>query len=219
MGWFTRFIDSSIGKKYVMGFTGFLLIIYLIEHLAGNLSLFWGKEAFNGYAAALETLKPVLRVIEVLLALVFIFHILNGVRLWFLNKRAKPVKYAMPTKSKNRDLSSRTMIITGGTIFVFLVLHLATIWFKYNFDHTGETLYDIVVRLFANPYYSIFYVLAMILLGYHLNHGFQSAFQTFGWNHKKYFPLIQKVGTIYAIVMAVGFASIPIYFLLSTGGK
>jgi succinate dehydrogenase / fumarate reductase cytochrome b subunit len=83
---------------------------------------------------------------------------------------------------------------------------------------TNHQYYDVVVYFFSIWWYAILYVVAMFFLGYHLNHGFQSVFQTFGWNHNRYFPVIKKIGTIYAIVMALGFASMPLYFLLG-GGK
>ena len=223
MGWFSRFISSSIGKKLIMALTGILLIIFLIVHLIGNLTLYFGESAFNNYVAALESLKGIVRVIEVLLALIFIFHIWYGFRLWLENKKARPVQYKINGKSKNTDIFSRLTIQTGSVIFIFLVIHLQTFWYPNNF-YTGSeppNLYNIVTGWFHDPIYSIFYVLAVILLGFHLNHGFQSAFQTFGWNHKKYFPFIKSVGTIYSIIMAVGFASIPIYFWLTflLGGK
>ena len=113
------------------------------------------------------------------------------------------------------------MILSGSIVFIFLILHLSTLWFAFNFGEHGEhhSYYKIVVDWFSNPVYSMFYVFAMVLLGFHLNHGFQSTFQTFGWTHKKYTPFIEKLGTLYAIVMAVAFASIPIYFLFFFGGK
>ena len=223
MGWLVQSLNSSIGKKFVMALTGISLILFLIVHLAGNLTLYFGKDAFNGYVETLEVVKPLVRVIEVILALIFIFHIYNGLRLWLENRKAKSGKYAVNAASKDSTLFSRTMIQTGSIVFIFLILHLATFWYAFNFkEHTpgAPEYYDIVVSWFANPFYSAFYVIAVILLGFHLNHGFQSAFQTFGWNHNKYTPFIKKLGTVYAVVMAVGFASIPIYFfLVSLGGK
>ncbi|MGD8780083.1 MAG: succinate dehydrogenase cytochrome b subunit [Ignavibacteria bacterium] len=223
MGWLFESLNSSIGKKIVMAVTGICLILFLIIHLAGNLTLFFGAEAFNGYVHTLEPFKPVIRVIEVVLGLIFFFHILNGIRLWYTNRQARPEKYAVNASSKNSTFSSRTMIYTGSIIFIFLVLHLSTFWYYFNFSghpETGEfTFYKIVIDLFQNYLYAGFYILAMILLGFHLNHGFQSAFQTFGWNNSKYFPLIEKLGQIYSIVMAVGFGSIPVYFLFFYGGN
>ncbi len=222
MGWLTTSLNRSIGKKFVMALTGSLLMLFLIIHLIGNLTLYGGREAFNGYVETLEVVKPVVRVIEVILAAIFIFHIFNGVRLWWENKKANPGKYAINANKEITTFSSRTTIVTGSIIFIFLVLHLSTFWYQFNISGHPETgsfeFYDIVVYWFNQPVYSIVYIIAVLLLGFHLNHGFQSAFQTFGWNNKKYFPVIKLTGTIYAIVISLGFASIPLYFLL-TGGK
>jgi len=217
MGWFSQFYNSSIGKKFMMAFTGSLLMIFLIVHLLGNLTLFFGEEAFNNYVATLASFKPIVRVIEVLLALIFLYHIVYGFQLWLKNRKTRPQRYKINAKSKNTDIFSRTTIQTGSIIFIFLIIHLQSFWYPNNFSSHPVNLYNIVSGSFANWIYSLFYVLAIILLGFHLNHGFQSAFQTFGWNHKKYFSLIQKLGTFYSVIIAVGFASIPIYFLL--GGR
>jgi succinate dehydrogenase / fumarate reductase cytochrome b subunit len=222
MGWILKFANSSIGKKFVMAVTGLSLILFLMVHLAGNLTLYISEETFNSYVSTLDIVKPLIRVVEVILALVFIFHIYNGAKLWFENKRANPIKYKVNASSENSTLSSRTMIISGSIVFIFLVTHLSTLWYAFNFGSHGadQSYYNIVMEWFNYPVYVLFYVIAMVLLGFHLNHGFQSAFQTFGWTHKKYTPAIEKIGALFAIVMAVGFASIPIYFFISSlGGK
>ena len=220
MGWVTTFVNSSIGKKFVMAVTGVLLILFLIIHLAGNLTLFFGENAFNTYVSTLEIVKPVVRVIEIILALIFLFHIFYGIRLYIENKKASPKKYKVNASSENSTFYSRTMFISGSIVLIFLVMHLSTLWYAFNFGtHSEHSYYGIVVEWFSYPVYSLFYVLAMILLGFHLNHGFQSAFQTFGWNHKKYTPLIKKLGTVYALIMAVGFSSIPLYFLFFFKGN
>ena len=222
MGWILKFANSSIGKKFVMAVTGLSLLLFLVVHLAGNLTLYISEETFNGYVAALDIVKPLIRVVEVILALVFIFHIYNGIKLWYENKKANPIKYKVNASSQNSTLTSRTMIISGSIVFIFLVTHLSTLWYAFNFGSHGadHSYYNIVMEWFTYPVYVLFYVIAMVLLGFHLNHGFQSAFQTFGWTHKKYTPAIEKIGTLCAIVMAVGFASIPIYFFISSlGGK
>ncbi len=220
MGWFSKFIESSLGKKIVMALTGSLLMLFLIVHFIGNMLLYFGPAAFQKYVETLEAVKPVVRVVEILLALLFVFHIFNGVRLWWLNKKANPQKYAVNASSENSTIFSRSMAITGSIIFIFLVIHLSTFWASFNFAKHPPSeflFYTIVAEWFQNIYYSLFYIIAMGFLGFHLNHAFQSAFQTFGVNHKKYTPLIKKLGTVYALIMALGFASIPIYFLL--GGK
>ena len=224
MGWVNTFANSSIGKKFVMALTGSLLILFLCVHLVGNLTLYFGEEAFNGYVSTLDIVKPIIRIIEVILALIFIFHIYNGIRLWYENKKAKPVRYKINASSQNSTFSSRWMIWTGGFVLIFLIMHLSTFWYAFNFSGEAEKngveqYYNIVTSWFQSPVYAIAYIIAMIFLGYHLNHAFQSFFQTFGWNHKKYTPFIKKFGTFFAIVMAAGFASIPIYFLFFFGGK
>lgn len=219
MGWFTKTFTSSIGKKFIMALTGISLILFLLMHLAGNLSLYGGENAFNSYAGALESLKPIVRVIEVILAAIFIFHIIYGTKLWIENKIAKPIKYKINASSENSSLYSRFMFQTGIVIFIFLVLHLVTFWAPYNFGGEEHNLYLLVTGWFRETWYSVFYIISMILIGFHLNHAFQSAFQTFGWNHNKYTPFIKKFGTLYAILIAAGFASIPIYFLFFFGGK
>lgn len=220
MSWFTDFTNSSLGKKFIMALTGTMLMLFLIVHFIGNMMLYFGPAAFQIYVETLETVKPAVRVIEIVLALIFIFHIYIGIRLWWQNKKANPEKYAVNATVENTTIFSRSMIVTGTLIFLFLALHLSTFWFGFNFGTHPETeypFYTIVSDWFRTPYYSIIYIISMGVLGFHLNHAFQSAFQTFGLNHKKYTPLIKKLGTIYAVIMALGFASIPIYFLM--GGK
>jgi succinate dehydrogenase / fumarate reductase cytochrome b subunit len=224
MGWFFKFTNSSVGKKLVMAVTGSFLIIFLIVHLIGNITLFFGPDAFNGYVSALDVVKPLIRVVELVLLAAFILHIYDGIVLWLENRRARPVNYKVNASSENSTFTSRWMFWLGSVIFIFLVLHLATFFWRFNFyDPSGlaqdHLYFNIVVNFFQIWWYVALYVVAVIALGFHLHHGFQSAFQTFGWNHKKYFPLIKKIGTLYAIVMAFGFASMPIYFFFFYGGS
>ena len=224
MGSFGNFINSSIGKKLTMAVTGSFLIIFLIVHLIGNITLFFGPSVFNGYVLALDVVKPLIRVIEIVLLTVFILHIFNGLKLWLENKRARGVKYQVNGSHENTDLFSRTMFVTGSIVFIFLVLHLGTFFWRFNvYDPmqlaNSHRYFDIVVYFFGIWWYVLLYIVAVILLGFHLNHGFQSAFQTFGWNHKSYFPSVKKLGSIFAIIMAIGFASMPIYFFLFGGSQ
>ena len=224
MNSFSKFLNSSVGKKFTMAVTGSFLMIFLIFHLVGNITLFFGPESFNNYVTTLGIVKPLIRVIEVVLLIAFILHIFNGVKLSAENKKARGVKYRINASNKNSSIYSRTMFLSGSIVFIFLVLHLATFFWRFNiYDPMGlansHQYFDIVVHIFGTWWYVFLYIIAMILLGFHLNHGFQSAFQTFGWNHTKYFSLIKLVGTIYAIFMAAGFASMPIYFFFFYGGS
>ena len=228
MGWFSKFFNSSIGKKFFMALTGSFLIIFLIIHFIGNLTLFFGPDAFNGYVKTLDVIKPLIRVIEVVLLTAFVLHIFNGIKLWLENKRSQGgsfmSKYKVNASGENSSFSSRTAFVTGSIVFIFLVLHLGTFFWRFNVhDPVGladtHQYYNIVIEFFQIWWYVILYVIAVLLLGFHLNHGFQSAFQTFGWNNNKYFPFVKKLGTVYAIIMALGFASMPIYFFFFYGGN
>ena len=219
-----KFINSSIGKKILMAVTGCFLIIFLVVHLIGNLTLFFGPGAFNGYVLVLDSVKPIIRIIEVVLLLAFILHIYNGVMLWIENKQARNIKYKVNGSTENSTLFSRTMLLSGSIVLIFLVTHLSTFFWRFNFhDPLGlannHQYFGIIVYFFKMWWYVLLYIIAMFLLGFHLNHGFQSAFQTFGWNNKKYFPLVKHLGTLYAIIMAVAFASMPIYFFFFYGGN
>jgi len=228
MSSFMKFLNSSIGKKLMMAVTGSFLLIFLVIHLIGNITLFFGAEAFNGYVSALDVVKPLIRVVEVVLLTAFVLHIYSGLRLWFENKKKQGGKfigkYVINASNENSSFSSRTTFITGSIVFIFLVLHLGTFFWRFNVhDPAGlandHLYFDIVVAFFKIWWYVALYVIAVLLLGFHLNHGFQSAFQTFGWNNNNYFPTVKIIGTIYAVIMAVGFASMPIYFFFFYGGN
>lgn len=228
MGWLSKTFTSSVGKKLIMAVTGLFLISFLIVHLSGNFLLLKNDNgaAFLQYSEFMKT-NPVILVMEVVLFLGFIFHAFSGFRLALENKKARPVGYAVNRASENSSFFSRSMVWTGSIVFIFLVIHLKSFFIDHKVagwlgaTHE-ETLFQAAVSAFQNPLYTGFYVVAMVILGFHLNHGFQSAFQTLGLNHKKYTPLIEKLGLIYSIVVPVLFAYVPIYFLLiykTTGGN
>jgi len=221
MGWLLKSLSSSIGKKFVMALTGLSLILFLSVHLLNNSFLFFGKEGFNMLVGSLDAVKPLVRVAESILLLLFFFHIYNGITLWWQNRKANPDKYAVNASKENSTFYSRTMPWTGGILLVFLITHLSTLWVQFNFGMGGtHEYYEVIKQLFSAIIPVVLYVITMIVLGFHLNHGFQSAFQTFGWQHKKYTPLVEAIGTLVSIIYAAGFSSIPIYFfILSVGGN
>ena len=208
---------SSIVRKFIMALSGLFLIIFLITHLVINsLTLASSKDLFNEAAHFMAT-NPIIYAMQYVLALGFIIHIGMGVKLTIQNKRARSQEYVYNKMSKNTDLSSRSMIVSGGLVIVFLALHLRDYFYQMKFVGLpeGTTDYDLVVNLFTNPYYTAVYVIAFIVLGVHLNHGFKSAFQSMGANHKKYNPLIKTVSTVYSIVIALGFSTIAIFHFIN----
>lgn len=221
MSWLSKSLSSSIGKKIIMALTGLSLILFLTVHFINNMFLFFGKEGFNTLVGSLDAVKPIVRVAEIILVVLFGFHIFNGIRLWWENRKATPEKYVVNGNKENTTFFSRTMPYTGGIIFIFLISHLSTLWVTYNFLLEGHhEYYDVIAQTFSSLPIAIAYVVVMITLGFHINHGFQSAFQTFGWRHKKYTPLVEFIGMAYSFIFAVGFSAIPIYFFIrSMGGN
>jgi succinate dehydrogenase / fumarate reductase cytochrome b subunit len=210
MSWFTQTLASSIGKKWLMAITGLGFCLFLAGHLAGNLSLYAGRDAFNAYAAHLHSLEPLVKVTEAGLILFAVLHIGSGLVLFLQNRKARPVRYSMNKSGGGRTIGSRTMPYTGILILVFVVLHLA----KFTFvDKTGTTIYDIVAATFQSPIFVVWYVVMMVVAAVHISHGLWSAFQTLGANHPKYMPFIQKFGIAFSVVIGIGFGSLPIYLL------
>ncbi len=199
-----------------MALTGLFLCSFLLVHLYGNSNLFGNpasaKESFDSFSKFMSTFPP-LRVIEVGLALGFILHIAQAVILYFQNKAARPVAYAVKPGNETSSPLSRIMIWSGALVFFFLVVHVKSFFIDVRMLQGHEaSMYDAVRANFENIWYAVLYLIALLFLGLHLNHGFQSAFQTLGLNHKKYTPLIKGLGLLYSILVPLGFASMPIYF-------
>lgn len=207
------FYYSSLGKKVLMSLTGLFLIIFLVEHLIGNLLLFFHDNGatYESYSNFLVH-NPIILFIEILLFLSIIGHALLGVYLWFINRMKRPIKYKLYRLKDNATLASRTTRWTGSVIFIFLVVHLRTFFIPSRFAAEKVSTYELIVEAFANPWYDLFYLIALFLLGYHLRHGFQSAFQTLGLRNKKYIPFLDALAFIVWFLIPLGFAIIPIYF-------
>ena len=215
--------SSSLGKKLIMSLSGLFLMLFLLVHLATNLLLLVGDdgEMYNKAAHALLT-TPVLKAVEILLALGFIFHIVYATILTLKNRKARPVGYAKSASNELTTWSSRNMYILGFVILVFLVLHLINFFLKLRFGDAPHIIYDgvqmhnsylLVSKFFVDYWwYNVIYIVSAILLGLHLSHGFWSAFQTIGLNNTKWIPRIQVVSYIYAAIIAAGFTIIPLYF-------
>ncbi len=222
MNWFTQTLNSTLGKKYVMGITGLFLMLFLVVHCGINALVFFPDdgELFNRAAHFMAT-NFFIRMGEVVLFLGIIWHVIQSAIVTRTNAKARPQGYAKFANSS--PWYSRSMGLLGTLILIFLVIHLAHFWVKSRItgleevnygSEKMEDLYIKMVETFSNLWVVIVYVVAMISLSYHLMHGFQSAFQTFGINHKKYTPLIQMIGMIYSIVLPLLFAAMPIVIYL-----
>ena len=212
MNWFFRTFSTSVGKKYLMAVSGLLFLLFLATHLVGNLSIYGGPKAFVSYAEHLHALGKLLVVAEVGLIVALIVHLTTAVLLFFENRRARPVKYAVDKSGGGRTLSSQTMPYTGLLILGFIGVHLAT--FSHHIvDQTSRNIYQIAVAVFSQDIYLILYVIGVLVVAFHVRHGLWSAFQTVGANHPKYMPFIEKASVIFAIIVAIGFGSLPFAIL------
>ncbi len=211
MSWLTQTLSSSIGKKLMMAVTGMGFIGFLAGHLAGNLTIYGGRDAFNGYAEHLHSLGLLLKVAEFGLLLFALIHIATGLILFLQNWSARPKRYCVDKSAGGRTLGSRTMPYTGVAILAFVVFHLVNFHFV---DKMDTTIFDIVTIAFQNPVYVALYVVAMILVAIHVSHGLWSAFQTLGMNHTKYMPMITTAGLVFAVLVGFGFGFLPIYIAM-----
>ena len=212
------FLYSSIGKKIIMGLSGLFLIAFLLVHCFVNSLIFLndGGLTFNVGAAFMAT-NWLIRFGEIVLFAGLILHIVQALVLTMDNKKARPIGYDQVNGAANSKWYSRSMGLLGTLLLIFLIIHLAHFWVKSRFtglpgeDANGnENLYAVMQTTFTQLWVVILYCLSMISLAYHLMHGFQSAFQTLGLNHKKYTPLIKKVGLILSILIPFIFALMPL---------
>lgn len=211
MKWPLNIIGTSIGKKLMMAVTGLSFCFFLLIHLAGNLAVYGGKDAFNAHAERLHSLGPVITISEYLLLLFAIIHILFGATLFYENIVVRPVKYLVKESAGGSSLGSATMPYTGFILLLFIVFHV----FNFHFaDKTNQTIFQILASTFSRPGYVFIYVITVLVAAIHISHGFWSAFQTIGANHPKYMPLIRGAGLAYSIIIGTGFGCIPLYILL-----
>ncbi|MCC5916037.1 MAG: succinate dehydrogenase cytochrome b subunit [Cryomorphaceae bacterium] len=218
-------LGSSLAKKYWMALTGLFLSVFLVVHLAGNLVLLMGeagRDNFNAYAEFMTTF-PVIKITSYLLYASILFHAIDGFLLTIQNRKARPVKYHYEKPSANSGWASRNMAFLGTIVLLFIVGHMATFWWRMKFGELPmangyKDLYTVVETYFTTAstawLHVLIYVVAMIAIGFHLWHGFQSAFQSLGVNHPKYTPVIKKVGQIFAVAIPALFAIIPVYMFL-----
>src|SRR5690554_2687681 len=213
----------SIAKKVLMGLSGFFLLVFLLQHVFINFLSVFSAEAFNVTSHFMGSNSVVQYGLQPVLAFAVIFHIAMGVVLEIQNRSKRPIKYAYNKPSANSTWMSRNMIITGIMVLLFLGLHYYDFWFpelqlKFiqgdmsGLNAAGEFRYfEELQHKFQDPIRVIIYVLSFIFLGLHLTHGFQSSFQSVGFRHRRYTPIIKRVSRIYAVVVPLGFVVIAVY--------
>lgn len=221
MGWTKQFFSSSIGRKFAMALSALFLLIFLLQHFLINLTSVFSEELFNSLSHFMGTNPLIQFALQPVLMFGVVFHFAMGFVLELKNRAARGNSYAMSKGSANSSWMSRNMIYSGLFILFFLGFHFYDFWIpEMNYKYIQmnpadpDRYYEEVVHMFQNPMRVMIYVLSFIFLTLHLLHGFQSAFQSVGANHKKYTPGIQKLGTIYAYLVPAGFVFIAIYHYL-----
>lgn len=223
VGVMSRLYQSTVGRKLVMAVTGIALVGFVIVHLAGNLLAWVGPDAMNNYAVGLQKLGPLLWIARIALLVFVVNHIALGIKVTMRNKGARTKGYA-ERQWLATTVQSRLMAAGGVVLLVFILFHLAHYTFGWVQSETfagshvdasnRPDVYSMMLAGFRNVGYSAAYIVAMAALGMHLAHGASSMFQTLGLNHPKYNGLLRKIGPILGVLLAVGFASIPLGVLL-----
>jgi len=211
MRWLFETLASSIGKKLLMAITGLSFCGFLTAHLAGNLFIYSGGDAFNAYAERLHSLGSLLTVAEFGLLFFAVVHITVGSLLVYGNFTARPHRYAVNKRAGGRSIGSATMPYTGFLLLLFVIFHLMNFHFV---DKTHQTIYQIVFNAFQQPAYVFIYVAAMIVAAIHVSHGLWSAFQTLGASHDKYTPLVRGLSIVFSLIVGFGFGFLPIFISL-----
>lgn len=221
------YIESSIFRKGLAALSGLFLTLFLLGHLAGNLQLFIpgveGQTQFNKYALFMTT-NPFVKILSFITYASILLHIIFTFYLAVQSKRARPIRYAVSSKSANSTWSSNNMALLGTILLFFIVVHLKSFWFEMHFGEMpyqhledGTKLKDlhlITTSAFNNPLYTIFYIFSMIALSLHLRHGVESAIHTIGLRLPNYEKPIKYIASFIALGVPATFASIPIYLFI-----
>ena len=216
------FLSSTIGKKVLVAITGILFCLFLLFHLVNNLVIYTGEENFNYLVSSLEKIKPLIRLLEAVLLTILVVHISNSVYLSIQSRKSGNQTSLSDVKKPNAPLSSRTMIFTGSVLFIFIVVHLSTFWFNFQLTDDHDAYYNMVTNSaigFGNIFITILYLVAMVILGFHLKHGFSSAIQTLGIKDTSIGKVVSKIGVVFWLFIPAGFFSIAFWFGILNGGS
>jgi succinate dehydrogenase cytochrome b subunit len=210
------FWGSTNGKKVVMAVTGAILFLFVIGHLAGNLQIFEGPAKLNAYGHFLHSIGELLWPVRIVLLLAVALHITATVQLALLKKKARPVGYSRKEAIAS-SYASRTMYWSGPIVLAFVIFHL--LQFTAGYIHPESQfiegdVYHNVVSGFQVWWVSVWYIFSVSLLGLHLRHGIWSMFQSLGFNHPRHTPILKSAAIVIAVVIVLGYISIPISVLL-----
>lgn len=213
-----EYFTSSIGRKLVMALTGLFLILFLIVHAGANSCIFLNDkgETFNAVAGFLSH-NWIMRFLELGLFVGLIAHIVQGIMLTKENNSKRPVKYAVNAGNATSKWYSRSMGVLGSLILIFLVVHLSHFWWGtkvslYAHGDAAHNLYEEMRGAFQQEWIILVYILGVVSLGWHLIHGFSSAFQTIGINSPKYNGLIRNAGYVYTVIICLLFILMPLAY-------
>lgn len=217
------FVKSTVGRKYIMGISGLVWMGFVLSHMAGNMLILVSPDLYNAYGHAIVSNKPLLYGAESVLVLALIVHVMTAISLTVENRKAKGSRYAVSASGdKASTLASRTMGMQGSVVLAFIILHLATFKYGTHYDTVVNgvqmrDLHRLIVEVFQQPGYVLWYVVALILLMFHLSHGASSIFQSFGFLERKMQKGLRKFAWTYAIIVVAGFLSQPAYVFLLKG--
>ena len=222
-----QIFTSSVGKKLIMAATGLFLVTFLIAHVGINCMIFFndGGETFNNAAHFMGS-NLIIRTAEIGLLAGLLAHIIQGLVLAYKNQKLRPVGYAVTTDPKGSKWYSRSMGLLGSILLLFLIMHLYHFWVPSRFTglepttlatYNNKEVHNLFLEMtivFQNIFVVILYVLACASLCYHLLHGFQSAFRTFGVVNKNYISIVKVLGFGYSIIVCLLFAAMPVAMYL-----
>lgn len=210
-------LSSSIARKFAMALSGLFLVLFLAQHLTINLSAVINPDTFNTWSDFMGSNILVQWVLQPVLAFGVVFHFIMGFILEIRNKNSRKIKYNSFKGNRNSTWASRNMLLTGIVVLAFLGLHFYDFWFpemNIKYIQSGPLdptrYYTEMVHKFADPVRTAIYCIAFVLLMLHLWHGFQSSFQSIGWNNK-YSKALRGFTRAYAIVIPLGFIFIALY--------
>lgn len=215
----TGFLGSTVGKKYLMGLSGLAWAGFVLAHMAGNLLMFVSADMYNMYGHALTSGK-IIYVAEAGLILALITHVYCAIILTIQNRATKQSKYAVAASGEKKvSKASRTMAIQGSLILAFIILHIVTFKYGTHYETTVDgivirDLFRLIIEVFHQPGYVFWYIICLVLLGFHLSHGIKSSFQSLGVMNGTYRSIFQKISIAYAVIVAAGFIAQPIYVYL-----